>query len=375
MFHIGIDIGRTATDCVLIDQAEPGAAVAYQMARALAAKDCPADGVMAGVAELAESAGLGQRELLARTTQFCKGTGQTRPDFKVIRIHVIRPPAPGQDQQELWRKFLIISHELLHAPERPRQVDYRKRLGSGNYADSALTEGVVSLLTEMVWSDVLPWVSDPASRAGIGGESACELSLRPDPVPRLAFDRYASMAEFMRVLHVVGSAWNVFAAFFLGEVEKVTGPVSLAVMGSPRAPLPAGEVAALVARLNAVPALERQRLRISLFACAPQEEIGRLLAEPGAEILAVWTADGTSARAASQARTPSQADPPAGTATPVVPASRPPRPEGDPDGAAFALPPAGDSGPAQTCLSAADAALPARDSGRGRRCDGLRPAV
>jgi hypothetical protein len=78
----------------------------------------------------------------------------------------------------------------------------------------------------------------------------------------------------------------VFAAFFLGEVEKGTGPVSLAVLGTPRTPVPAEEVAALVARLSAMPALEWQRLRISLFADAPQDDIERLLAGPGADILA-----------------------------------------------------------------------------------------
>ncbi len=359
VFHIGIEIGGNTTDCVLIDPAAPGAAVAYRTAKALSARAIPADRVMAGLAELAQTAGLGQRELLARTTRFCPGTGTARLEHKVIRIQVIRAPAPWQDQQELWRKFLILSHELLGLREHPQRVDYRKRLGVGSHARDALAEGVVSLLTEIAWSDDLPRVSDPASRAAIQGEHALEPSPRPDPMPRPAFDRYASMAEFMRVLHVAGSARNLFAAFFLGDVDKVTGPVSLAVMGSPRAPLPAGEVAALVARLNAVPAAERQRLRISLFADAPQEEIGRLLAEPGADILAVWTAGGRSAGAASEAGAASQAGSPPGTGTPVVPSGEPPRPEADPDGAAFALPSAGDPGTAPTWLSEVEAALSA----------------
>ena len=292
MFHIGIEIGGNFTDCVLMDQAAPGAAVAYQMTKALAAKDSPADRVMAGLAELAEIAGLGQRELLARTSRFCPGTGKAQLEHKVIRIQIIRGPAPWSDQQALWRKFLMISHELLGRREHPRQVGYRKRLGSGAHAHNALTASVVSLLTELVWSDVLPRVSDPAPGAAIDGGYAIEPVLRPDPMPRPAYDRYASMAEVMRLLHVVGSARNLFAAIFLGDVDKVTGPVSLAVMGSPGAPLAAGEIAALVARLNDVPAAERQRLRISLFAHAPQEEIDRLLTEPGADVMAVWTADG-----------------------------------------------------------------------------------
>jgi hypothetical protein len=299
VFHIGIDIDRAATDCVLIDQAEPGAAVTYRMTRAMAAKDGPADGVMAGLAGLAEAAGLGQRELLARTTQFWRGTGQKQLDFKVIRIQVLHAPGPGQDQQALWRRFLMISRELLHGPEHPRGEGYRKRLGFGGHAHDALTEGVVSLLTEIVWSGVLPPVSGPAP--GAGGGCGFEASLGAGGVPGLACDRYASMAEVMRLLHVAGSARNVFAAFLLGEVGKGTGPVSVAVLGSPGAPVSAGEVAALAARLSVMPAGERQRLRVSVFTCAAEEEIGRLLAGPGAGVVAVWTAGGRSADAASLA--------------------------------------------------------------------------
>src|SRR5260370_618 len=83
------------------------------------------------------------------------------------------------------------------------------------------------------------------------------------PGRQLAHGRFPSMAEVMRLVHVVGDVRNLYAAFFLGEVERLTGPVGLAVMGSPRAPLPAGEIAAMVARLNALPAADRQRLRIS----------------------------------------------------------------------------------------------------------------
>ena len=78
-------------------------------------------------------------------------------------------------------------------------------------------------------------------------------------------------------------------AFFLGEEEQITGPIGLAVMGSPRAPLSAGAVAAVVARLNAMPAAERQQLRIGLFSDATQEEIERLLTQRGAEVLTAWS--------------------------------------------------------------------------------------
>ena len=127
------------------------------------------------------------------------------------------------------------------------------------------------------------------SAAVIEGEYASEPPLAPGQLPHPARRRrYASMAEVMRLLHVAGNVRNLYAAFFLGEVELITGPIGLAVMGSPRAPLSAGEVAAVVARLNAMPAAERQQLRISLFSDASQQEIERLLTQRGANVLAVW---------------------------------------------------------------------------------------
>src|SRR5260370_13619326 len=139
-FHIGINIGGNFTDCVLMDQAAPGAAATYRTARALSAKAGPADGVMAGLAELAETAGLGQRELLARTSRFCPGTGKAQLDAKGIRIQGIRPPAPWPDQQQLWRKFLIISHELLRRRGEPGRGGHPKGAGGGAPARGGPTE-------------------------------------------------------------------------------------------------------------------------------------------------------------------------------------------------------------------------------------------
>jgi N-methylhydantoinase A len=74
MFHIGIDIGGTFTDCVLIGIAEAGRVTTYRTAKVLSTKDDPADGVMAGLAELAGGAGLSLAELLAGTRRFGHGT-------------------------------------------------------------------------------------------------------------------------------------------------------------------------------------------------------------------------------------------------------------------------------------------------------------
>ena len=73
MFQIGIDIGGTFTDCVLIGEGAPAGGT-YHTAKALSTKGDPADGVLAALAELAASAGLAMPDLLARTSRIGHGT-------------------------------------------------------------------------------------------------------------------------------------------------------------------------------------------------------------------------------------------------------------------------------------------------------------
>src|SRR5262252_8954007 len=74
MFHIGIDIGGTFTDCVLIGTDTHGRVTTYRTAKALSTPGDPADGIMAGLAELAVSVGLPLPELLGQTERFGHGT-------------------------------------------------------------------------------------------------------------------------------------------------------------------------------------------------------------------------------------------------------------------------------------------------------------
>ena len=212
---------------------------------------------------------------------------QANPLSNEIWLQVLREPVPILDQYALWRIAGDDVHEGLHLLENPRYQRYRNSLGLGSFAYNTLAEGVVCLLSEIVWSRVWPRAGDAAVRRVIEGRHADRPPLPLTELPRPG--RYASMTEVVRLLQVVGRVENLYAAFFLGEVEKLTGPISLAVMGSPRAPLSAGEVAALVARLNAMPDAERRRLRISLFADATPQEVERLLTERGADVLLLWT--------------------------------------------------------------------------------------
>ena len=73
MFHIGVDIGGTFTDCVLVGDSTQGTAT-YSTAKTLSTKADPAEGVLAGLTELATNVGLARPELLARTGRFGHGT-------------------------------------------------------------------------------------------------------------------------------------------------------------------------------------------------------------------------------------------------------------------------------------------------------------
>ena len=74
MLQIGIDIGGTFTDCVLIGDPVADGTAAYRTAKALSTKGDPADGMLAGLTDLADSMGLALPELLTRMGRFGHGT-------------------------------------------------------------------------------------------------------------------------------------------------------------------------------------------------------------------------------------------------------------------------------------------------------------
>ncbi len=69
MYYIGVDIGGTFTDCVLVDREGN-----HRTAKTLSTKDDPVSGVLAGLERLAETVGLDPTTLLERTERFGHGT-------------------------------------------------------------------------------------------------------------------------------------------------------------------------------------------------------------------------------------------------------------------------------------------------------------
>jgi N-methylhydantoinase A len=69
MYYIGVDIGGTFTDCVLVDRDGN-----HRTAKTLSTKDDPVAGVLAGLERLAEAVGVDLGTLLERTERFGHGT-------------------------------------------------------------------------------------------------------------------------------------------------------------------------------------------------------------------------------------------------------------------------------------------------------------
>jgi N-methylhydantoinase A len=69
MYYIGVDIGGTFTDCVLVDRAGN-----HRTAKTLSTKDDPVSGVLAGLERLAETVGVDLTTLLERAERFGHGT-------------------------------------------------------------------------------------------------------------------------------------------------------------------------------------------------------------------------------------------------------------------------------------------------------------
>jgi hypothetical protein len=149
-----------------------------------------------------------------------------------VWIQTLREPDARGNQFFLWRLAQTLVHEYIHLLEHPDYGAYLPAVGSA--AGDTLREGVPSFLQDMVWLGVAPRVRDPGLRRLIEGEYASEPPLAPDEMPSIvAEQRYPSYAEVMKLLHVTGSPLSLYAAFFLGDVEKITGPVRPALTGPP----------------------------------------------------------------------------------------------------------------------------------------------
>jgi hypothetical protein len=95
--------------------------------------------------------------------------------------------------------------------------------------------GVDCVLDEVVWARVEPQVKDPGLREVVEGVSNSKLPPIEVPPP----GRYPSYPEAMRLVGLVGIE-NLYAAYFLGLVDRISVSEDAAKKAKAKAPKAGG---------------------------------------------------------------------------------------------------------------------------------------
>jgi hypothetical protein len=123
-----------------------------------------------------------------------------------------------EDRVFLWDMFQTLIHEYLHTLAHEKYNKYADHFGDKSNEYNTLVEGVDSLLTETVWSNVASRVAEPALRQQIEGPID---SKKPRiDVPSVMLRRYESYDQAIKLVNIVGIR-NLYVAYFLGDVEKI----------------------------------------------------------------------------------------------------------------------------------------------------------
>ncbi len=137
-----------------------------------------------------------------------------------INIQIFKGETVEADRDFLWDMFQTLVHEYLHTLVHADYDAYAETFGDNSNQYNTLIEGVDSLFTETVWSNVEPRVNDPALRKKIEGPTYAKLP--PMKVKPASRRRYPSYTEAVKLTNIVGIR-NVYAAYFLGDIKKIGG--------------------------------------------------------------------------------------------------------------------------------------------------------
>lgn len=145
-----------------------------------------------------------------------RGWGGSADHSGNVYVGVFKSEDTDKDRAFLWESFQTLIHEYMHTLN---HADYETFAGEhAGTARNTLIEGVTTLFSETVWLNVQPRLSDPALRLAVEGPTYSKLPAIEVGRPA----RYASIAEALQLVGVVGIR-NLYAAYFLGEVEKLGG--------------------------------------------------------------------------------------------------------------------------------------------------------
>jgi len=135
----------------------------------------------------------------------------------MIQIQIFKAGKDTGNQKFLWSTFQALIHEYTHTLAHPDYNSYADRFGRKSLEWNTLIEGVNSLLTEIVWSNV----NISELRQEIEGQRLATLPLDLSLIP-ITKHRYSSYLAAMRLVKTVGIQ-NLYAAYFLGRVNLIGG--------------------------------------------------------------------------------------------------------------------------------------------------------
>lgn len=138
-----------------------------------------------------------------------------------VYFQLFKESSPEKDRLLLWDVFATFIHEYMHILVSKEYEAYAKSFGGSSPSYNTLIEGIDCVLSEIVWDFVEPHITDQALRDRVEGADSKK---PPIKVPHAsAFGRYASFAEALRLVDLVGIE-AVYAAYFLGLVNRIGGP-------------------------------------------------------------------------------------------------------------------------------------------------------
>lgn len=147
-----------------------------------------------------------------------------------IFVDLFHSAEVDEDRRKCWDMFQTLVHEYLHTLVHKNYVDYADSFGDKSVQSSTLHEGIDCVLDEVVWARVETKVREPGLRQVVEGNTNAKLPPIDVPPP----GRYASYPEAMRLVGLVGIQ-NVYAAYFLGLVDRISVSEAAAKKAKPKA--------------------------------------------------------------------------------------------------------------------------------------------
>ena len=152
-----------------------------------------------------------------------------------IYVDLFHAAEVDEDRRQCWDMLQTLVHEYLHTLVHKNYVDYADSFGDKSVQSSTLHEGIDCVLDEVVWARVETKAREPGLRQVVEGNTNAKLPPIDVPPPR----RYASYPEAMRLVGLVGIQ-NVYAAYFLGLVDRISVSDAAAKKAKPKAPKTVG---------------------------------------------------------------------------------------------------------------------------------------